>query len=383
MFSRPAEDAVATRSACGLLILTLLAGLAAGQSGPTLGTIVMEEVIVRGSPRTDGPDCGTLRRGSTVVVHREIEGSGWLAIQPPPGSISWINHLFVELEEPEGTTFPQNAIVTADGPVKLAAGRPGVREPLEVRHATVPKGTILLVIGEKVQTASDDIRTKWYPIVPPADDFRYLPKEAVQLDGPAGAGFVVKSPNSSPTVPSASRSSPTMMTGKPAGWPSHTLWVQAEAAEQAGELDKAERLYFDLARQMNAPGGDADLANLCYTRIHAIRERRRQGENTRRTEPAWRGEATRRVDSPSAETPRGQWSGIGYLRKVTAFTINGQTVYALEDSRYRVQLYAIAAAGVELDRYIRKQVDLYGLVQYPEQLKGIGVMTVTRVDPVK
>ena len=55
----------------------------------------------------------------------------------------------------------------------------------------------------------------------------------------------------------------------------HPLWGQAEAAERDGRHDQAEQLYFALARAMNEPGGDHDIANLCYTRIHSLRERKR------------------------------------------------------------------------------------------------------------
>src|SRR5205823_4375316 len=57
----------------------------------------------------------------------------------------------------------------------------------------------------------------------------------------------------------------------------HPLWTQAETAEREGRLADAEKAYFDLAALMNGNGGDHDVANLCYTRIHAIREKRRNG----------------------------------------------------------------------------------------------------------
>ena len=55
----------------------------------------------------------------------------------------------------------------------------------------------------------------------------------------------------------------------------HPLWTQAEAAEREGRYADAEKAYFDLAALMNGAGGDHDIANLCYTRIHALREKKR------------------------------------------------------------------------------------------------------------
>jgi hypothetical protein len=48
---------------------------------------------------------------------------------------------------------------------------------------------------------------------------------------------------------------------------------QAEAAEREGKYEEAEQLFFQLARLMNEPGGDHDIANLCYTRIHTLARR--------------------------------------------------------------------------------------------------------------
>ena len=64
------------------------------QQGQTVGVVTQDEVVVRGSPRADGPDTGTLPRGTTVIVHH-AEGAEWLAIQPPRGAVSWVNHKFI------------------------------------------------------------------------------------------------------------------------------------------------------------------------------------------------------------------------------------------------------------------------------------------------
>lgn len=357
------------------------------QTAQTLGIIDVEQVIVRGAPRNDAPDTGTLERGTAVIVHH-TEGDRWLAIQAPRGSLSWINHLFVQLEEPQSTRFPQNAVVQADGPVKLAVGKQGVHHPLEVRLAKIPEGTIVRVLGPRVDSPEDN--SKWYPIEPPEEDFRYVPRDVVRMEGPSRSSFSVNSPPvgtgplRTPETASPGNLPPAVTAGKPANWPNHTLWVQAEATELRGDLDKAERLYLDLAREMNGPGGDADLANLCYTRIHALRERRMQG-----------GQARAVVESTGARPPtanlpqednsgaiRGKWSGPGLLR-AAPFRVNGKPAFVLEDGRGRILIYAVANSGIDLDRYTKRNVDLYGIVQTHPELRGVGLMTVTQVDMVK
>lgn len=372
---------------CSPAVLLAVAVTAAA-GPPSLGVVTADGVAVRAAPRADAPDTGTLPRGTAVVVHHP-EGDAWLAVQPPPGSMSWINHLFVQADPAKG--FPQNGTVNSDGAVKLAAGKVGVNRPLDVRKAQIPDGTIVVLIGPPVKAEADG--STWYPIQPPADDFRYLPKDAVQLQGPAKDGFVVKSPPPS-DVPAvlAGHTEP-----KPGGWtnPNHPLWVQAEQAEQANQLDRAEELYFKLAKEMNAAGGDPDLANLCYTRIHALREKRRQAQGVgggvpwtaaadktppRRDEPVFRRDDRPRVAEPAAE-PKGQWSGAGVLRP--AFKSGGRQLYALEDGRGRVIVYAVPANGVDLARHRGRTVDLFGTLSNPDGLNGTGLMTVGRVDSIR
>lgn len=379
-----------TRCLC-LLAAAVLVAPAAGQSGPTLATVAADDVTVRGSPRADGPDTGTLARGTPVVVHHE-EGDKWLAIQPPRGSVSWVNHLFVRIDKQVSGTFFFNAVVEveAGGQVRLAVGKAGVDHPLDVRLAAIPGGTILRVIGPKV-TSPDDNST-WYPIEPPEDDFRYIPKDAVTPSGPVKASFVVKSPPEKPrlTVEAMPAALPNPVAGKPAGWPSNPLWAKAEAAMQAGDTDAAERLYFQLARDMNAPGGDEELANLCYSRIHAIRGKQSAAGTPAPAAPAparrpdARDDGTREGGTrESAAAPaRAEWTGAGTLRKAT-FKVNGKQAYALEGARTKVLMYAIPGADVDLDRYLRRDVDLCGTVQMIPDLRGVGLMTVMKVDPIK
>jgi len=125
--------------------------------------------------------------------------------------------------------------------------------------------------------------------VPPAGDFRYLPKHAVKYERPAAAVVVrdASPPPSAPVAslppagggagerPAAPPPEPATTAGKPAV--QHPLWTQGEAAERDGRFDDAERAYFQLAQVMNQPGGDHDVANLCYTRIHTLREKKRAG----------------------------------------------------------------------------------------------------------
>jgi hypothetical protein len=370
--------------------LVLLAAPAAGfaQTAPVLAAVT-DEVRLRAGPSDQFPETATLRPGDAVVVVREEE-NGWLAVQDPPGkvhSVSWVQMQLVDFDP--GRPTPQNVVVQAE--TTLAAGQIGLAQPItNVRRAAVPEGTVLTVIGAKVTFEGKS----WYPVLPPAGDYRYLPKQAVKYERPATTAFTVRD-DRPPGVTPAGASAPgpgaetggTPGAGPGAGRPQvpHPLWAQAEAAERDGRYDDAEKLYFQLARVMNEPGGDHDVANLCYTRIHTLREKKRAaaggGVAAADSRPPASAPASPRPQTavtprpPAGGTPpaapadpgddRPRWTGPGRLKR-SALALDGRQTYVLESNSGETLVYVVAAQGVNLERYVNKQVDVYG-VSYPRR----------------
>src|SRR5262249_25850529 len=383
------------RAVAAILAVAALPALGFTQTGPYLATVVDPEVKLRAGPSDQFPETGTLPRGARVEVERE-ESNGWLAVQVWQGQVSWVMATQVEDLAPDRPS-PKPAMVHADE-VTLAAGQVGLPQPLDIRRVKVPKGTILKITGPKV---TYDGKT-WYPVDPPPGDYRYLPKSSVQFVQAANTSFVVRDsapPSSTPSPTAAARPDPIALPGtvQPASSPppapkptvNHPLWAQAEAAEQAGKYDEAEKLYFELARVMNGPGGDHDIANLCYTRIHSLREKKRAGATSgvaaapASGSPTWAppkdGRSTLRRPSPGgpmAAAPgapagtgsvppatgpddKARWSGPGVLTK-SALAVDGRKTYALESSPGVVRVYVVAAPGKDLDQYVNRRVDVYG-----------------------
>lgn len=346
-----------------VLIAAPVAGLA--QSGPFLAVVTDPEVKLRATPSDRYPETGTLTKGAAVLVVEERD-NGWLAVQSPPGtmySVSWVPITFVDFDTTRPT--PQNVTVQ-EQEVTLRAGQMGLAQPLNIATTKVPPGTILTVIGGKVQFEG----RWWYPVAPPAGDFRYLPKQAVRFEKTVNTSFAVRditpagsaTPPASPPGPAAvpaGGAGPATMAGKPAV--QHPLWGQAEAAEREGKYDEAERLFFQLARVMNEPGGDHDIANLCYTRIHTLREKRRGGGGTAGTLPPSGGSAKPPATPPAADPrdDRARWTGPGKLVR-SALALDGRKTYALESNPGVTVCYVVGAPGVDLERYVGLKVDVYG-----------------------
>lgn len=355
-------------------VLAVLPAAAHAQSLPYRAVVADQEVAYRAGPSDRFPDTGRLARGTEVVVHEDA-GNGWVAVQAPR-AFSWVPMQLVDFDPTK--RLPQE--VTTQDEVVLAPGRAGQLQPLvEVRRVTVPAGTILTVIGEKVAIDGKS----WYPVMAGPGDYRYLPKTSLQMSGPANTSFVVRDtpPAGLPPVAQAGGvqpAAPARLEPAGKGVSNHPLWAQAEAAERDGRFDDAERTYFQLARAMNEPGGDHDLANLCYTRIHAIRERKQRG-GPAINPPAASIPGPARTDRatllppvmndskqpPPARDPLPQadgaarWSGVGMLTR-SALKLDGRSTYALESSPGVVRAYVVGGAGVDLERYVNRRVDLYG-----------------------
>ncbi|MDB5310887.1 MAG: hypothetical protein JWO38_5089 [Gemmataceae bacterium] len=377
------------------LVFAALPTVAAAQNGPYRAVVSDSEVRLRAGPSDKYPETGTLPRGTEILVHEE--SNGWLAVQAP-GAVSWVPMLFIDFDKAQ--KIPQNVMTQTD--VTLTPGRIGLPEPLvEVRLAKLPAGTILTVIGDKVLFDNKS----WYPVVPPLGDFRYLPKTAVQPGSAVNTSFSVRdaappglppAPGSAPapTAPAASGglASPNSPAPKPVV--NHPLWAQADEAEKAGKYDEAEKLLFQLARVMNEPGGDHDVANLCFTRIHTLREKKwggtgggslpppasgtsSAGSPTRNDRPTLlppvgddRASSTRPAtppvtpagrDTPSSPTQPGTdrqgWSG---MLRLSALALDGRQTYALESSPGNPKVYAVGAPGVDLKPFLNRSVELFG-----------------------
>lgn len=398
-------------------ILACASSVALGQTGSFVATVTDTGAKLRAGPSEQFPDTATLHVGDPLLVDHE-EPNGWLAVQDAPGklySVSWVQMQFVNFDKSK--PIPQNVTVEAD--TTLATGQIGVAEPSTYyRRAKIPAGSILTVIGDKVTFEGKS----WYPVVPPAGDFRYILKQQIRSDKTGNtSSYTIRESSSSqvvglpptgtttPTnsnippqpiatspviggppvlpavgtpatggtvaIPASMSSSPTP--GKPIV--QNPLWTQAETAEQEGRLDDAEKLYFQLARSMNEPGGDHDIANLCYTRIHSIREKKRasssnpapvtprpvigsavQTGNTVQTVSVTVPPTAGSSQSPAADSSRPGYIATGKLAR-SVLWVDGQRTYWLEGIQPGVaQVYVVPGPGVDLERVINHRVDLYG-----------------------
>lgn len=381
------------------------AGVSLGQATPYLATVTADNVTLRSGPGPNLEETGSLAKGELVIVLNE-EGEQWLAIEPPRGQVSWVRtSTLEEIDGGDKRGTPRNAIVTGEQSVEIAMGRSGLASPLNVKRDKIPGGTIVHVIGVAYQDTSAGGRIGWTPITPAKGERRFLPRSAVQFTKAyAPESFAVQTPlvrtpaagepESTPAA-STARLTPTgalapantTARAKPEGWPSEPLWRQAEEASDRQEYQRAERLYLQLASDMNRPGGDIELANLCYSRVHAVLEKQRsagrpapreaRGEAKGTTAGSVRGDRAG-TDRPASRSAEPQWTAPGTIRE-TGFNRDGLAKYSFRSKATgKVVNYLEAGSGVDLGRWSEGEVVLYGTARTTAD--DVPLFTVTRVD---
>jgi hypothetical protein len=357
--------------------LTLLA--AAIGLGTVLGadpvrrtaTVDIDGVEVRSGHALGFPSTGQLRKGDSVIVVREEE-TGFLAILPPTGSVSWIKQIHLGKVEP-GEGGRANVTVAVDG-AEVLAGSDKEGKPTNRVTARLPKGTIVETTG---QTMRVDNAT-WYPIVPPEGDLRWIPKSAVKASSLTALAPPppYERPTTSPfTVGGSGSEPPPKAPALPKELTEHRLWSQASQAEKNGDYSTARSLYARVYQDLWDHHAERDAIVICYNRYIKCDEAVKQGGTTV-SRPS-RSESKSVSDGDS-----GKWSSPGKLVEQQRVFVDGQSVFSFEDDRGSVMYYVTAASGINLRTYAGKRVQLYGTVsQRPELYRPH--MLVERIEPAK
>jgi hypothetical protein len=365
---------------------------------PAPYVVISPEVEVRSGPSLEYYLTSKLRRGDTVRVIRE-EAKGWLAIEPPAGSFSWIN-----AKDVERTT--SGVAVSMDG-APLRVGSRLRNEPPTVERVRLKVGTQLFVIG-RGEVSSDGT---WLPVTPAPSEVRYIPAETVQIS--KAPPLIATSASPVPPAPSVSATIAT------------PLLVQAESAERAGRLAEAQSLYAQLAQQTMATDHELAVHYLNYSHTLGERQRMARGDafqpssTAARPIPAGSPAVFAAAQSPrapaysqycyvqdccypvklippavsapqptsqlpmpvAAPTNQANWYGPGRLYR-TAFTLDGKQAYGLEPAKGGVRLYLTAAADLPLDSLVEKTVYVYGPARYHGELRTYYV-TASQVTPLR
>ena len=139
------------------------------QKFPYKAVVIQNDTLARCGGNENYYPTQRLQRDTIVTVHRHDPG-GWLAIEPPEGSFSWIRAQYVTRNGPDTGT------VTEDGIIVFVGSEFG--DEASVWQRRVSSGTPVTILAEQ-ELATETTSRKMYKISPPARERRWIAGDAV------------------------------------------------------------------------------------------------------------------------------------------------------------------------------------------------------------
>ena len=402
---------------------------------PYEGIVNVERSLqVRSGPSENHYRTGILKRGDRVKVVGQ-PADGWLAIEPPPDSFSWISGQYIrEVSPTEGEA--------ASDKVNVRVGTPINEELRDTVQVQLARGDRVRILDRK--TSGQGVLAKvWYKVASPPGEVRYVKSEFIQAaDGrravprPAPPRLPAKSqePANTPTTSKHSREEVREEVKEPPEEPDGPqtpvnatpaqLLEQASAAYEAeirkalGErnLSTARALYEQAAKVVDNDADqmliarrlsqieDQEARKAKLEEFERILRRSRERDQTLLSLPRdkqgrqqaeangpdggkaqgsgvrGQGSGVRGQNPPQGDAPK--YDGSGILRRSTA-KIDGKPAYILASpSGGIIRYYVTPGPGVDLTPYEEQTVAVRGSSGYRPELQRQHIV-VREVTPIE
>jgi hypothetical protein len=387
----------------GLLFVALLAGQvpAAEPSTAAIRAVVVDDALdVLAEPDSASFATGKLRRGDYLNVVAD-RGDGWLAIEPPAGSVCWIDQSSLAEE-----TGGEARVIAAQATVR--AGNPAARMP-GPPSSTVVKGEIVR-LGDLVPITLQQGRVSrtWQAIEPPAGESRFVRADRVRLLRAVAPPAQTR--QATQVLPASAQGQTKRVSTRLEPVDSALLEVGGAPGEQSLAPALAEALAKVAAAHRQALRGPVDQWNLDPVRQRyqslldaetdatartAIRARLAQVERQQAAAKAARAmqdllAASRRLDRELAQQrvsgdnartkEKIPYDAVGLLQR-SSKQVDGQKVFALIDRQGNTSAYLSIPPGVQPETLLTRRVGVRGRVRFNELL-GTYLVQVTQLEPL-
>jgi len=387
--------------ACPWQVLSLLTGsLLAGMLLPVparAGQTYPYEAVTKNSTTVRcGPDlsyypCQTLMAGSQVEVHAVTE-NGFLAIKPPRGSSSWVDAADLAVSN------RSLGRVTMSGTVSWIGSQ--VKDPQDHNwQIQLQQGDQLRLLGKRtIQIHSDLPPATYYQIVPPASEFRWIPLADITTSPmaqsrPAGTRWInshVQPASATVPVRQANATGPVSAEG----WRSrHTQraprvatldgdtrsagsWPGEPGQQMLTQASRQIMLLDTRLSQLMASGSEPREIDAVGTSLRQLVQqglsrplRQRVDILLKRIDQyqqVQQGQVLDPGSTGSAETSI--YDAAGWLMKVHTAD-QPAPPYAILDDNGQVLEFVSPAPGLNLHRYLKKRVGIFGYQSYLADLK--------------
>ncbi|MGO8902576.1 MAG: hypothetical protein ACLQU5_30165, partial [Isosphaeraceae bacterium] len=139
-----------------------------------------ERLDVFDRPDDSGFVTGRVHRGDRLRIRADRSaGTGWLAIEPLPTAIFWIEQSSLEMEEE--VEHDRRALAWVNRPqAAIRSGHPQARLPGPPRGSLLKGTMVQLVDRPPLSLGQGPEKSHWLAIVPPADQVSYVRAEGVR-----------------------------------------------------------------------------------------------------------------------------------------------------------------------------------------------------------
>jgi hypothetical protein len=376
------------------ILLLLCQSALSGETFPYKVEVADETSRIFSGPGEQFYTTGYVERGEEVEVFKRKAG-GWLAIRPPQDSFSW-----VAAKQLRETDDPQIARVVGNNVVAWVGSELGSVQDHKWQVKLDPGETVKVIGKSTFSIFGRDGRREFCQITPPAGEFRWIREREVQPLVPQGsaiesntevqlAEFQIDESSTETTAPRdgfiprsqaagtadgervaslAPRKSLVPEAVSPADVEASLKDLDVELSLMAAQ--PPEQWKFTSLRRQTESLIDRSTTTLQRGQTRRLLEKINEFERLQQgyaglekmrglEQPAAprRPDAPRERESLNSFNPR--FDGRGWLLPVQS-TKRAAPPYALLDAEGKILLYVSPAPGLNLHRYLRKPVGIFG-----------------------
>ncbi|HKM57056.1 MAG TPA: hypothetical protein VJY33_26865 [Isosphaeraceae bacterium] len=365
---------------------------------------------------------GKIHRGDRLHVRVDrIPSTGWLAIEPGPTAIFWIEQSRLEFEDenqnddksqnddenrasqdPDGRDRdcgrPLRAWIKSPGAM-IRSGNVQARLP-GPPHGTVPARTLVQIVDRPPLVLGQGARaTRWLAIVPPPDTVLYVHAEGVRLGSstpPTATAAEIPALYEEPRLPSGQRDAD-RPSGPSSAWP---VEISAEL-DRLGGMHRAivasqpiEQWHFETVRAgyqalLKQVGDRLDLEDTLRARLARVTEHEQAARAARTIEEILARSHRRdsevaavRRDLAQVERTRARaYDAVGFIQP-SARTVDGHRVFALIGRKGSTIAYLDIPPGLDPAPLLAQRVGVRGQSHFKEDL-GTRLITVRDLESVE
>jgi hypothetical protein len=357
---------------------------------------------------------GRVHRGDRLRVRADhTPGTGWLAIEPLPTAIFWIDRSSLELDNDEvGDAVARDRDPAGQDPSRtprawvsraqavIRSAHPEARLPGPPR-GVLPRGTMVqLVDRPPLSLGQGPEKTRWLAIAPPSDQVSYVHAKGVHWVSPTPPvppAAEVRASYEEPMPPDQAGRQRASPPSSPSSWPPdisadlqridamYRVIVASQPIEQ-WRFETVRAGYQDLLKRA---GDRPELEEALRTRLNRLTQHEQAARAARTIESILTkshrrdGEVAKvRRDLERLERTRARaYDAVGFIQP-SARKVDGHKVFALIGREGSTIAYLDIPPGLDPEPFLARRIGVRGQVHFSEDL-GARLITVRDMESIE